>query len=86
MHWGASDVKTLAVISRKGGAGKTTLSINLCLSAYLAGWKTLLADIDPQRSASDALRARSEPGPTLAEITPASCSRPAPRPCTTPMT
>jgi chromosome partitioning protein len=69
MRWGTSDVKTLAVISRKGGAGKTTLSINLILSAHQAGWKTLLADIDPQRSASDALRARGEPGPALAEIT-----------------
>jgi chromosome partitioning protein len=61
-------VKTLAVISRKGGAGKTTLSVNLTLAAYLAGWKTMLADIDPQRSASDALRARGEAGPTVAEI------------------
>jgi chromosome partitioning protein len=63
------DVKTLAVISRKGGAGKTTLSINLALASHLAGWRTMLADIDPQRSASDSLRARTEPGPTLAEIT-----------------
>ncbi len=64
----ASDVKTLAVISRKGGAGKTTLAVNLTLAAHLAGWKTMLADIDPQRSASDALRSRGEPGPSIAEI------------------
>ncbi|CAN5361639.1 ParA family protein [soil metagenome] len=61
-------MKTLAVISRKGGAGKTTLAVNLTLAAHLAGWKTILADIDPQRSASDALRARTEPGPSIAEI------------------
>ena len=61
-------MKTLAVISRKGGAGKTTLAVNLTLAAHLAGRKTILADIDPQRSASDALRARTEPGPTIAEI------------------
>ena len=61
-------MKTLAVISRKGGAGKTTLSINLALASHLGGWKTMLADIDPQRSASDALRARTEPGPSIAEI------------------
>ncbi|MGR4866389.1 AAA family ATPase [Caulobacter sp. LARHSG274] len=61
-------MKIVAVISRKGGAGKTTLSINLALTAHLAGWKTMLADIDPQRSASDALRARTAAGPTLAEI------------------
>lgn len=61
-------MKTLAVISRKGGAGKTTLSVNLAITAHLAGLRTMLADIDPQRSASDALRARVGEGPTLAEI------------------
>jgi chromosome partitioning protein len=61
-------VKTLAVISRKGGAGKTTLSVNLAITSHLAGFRTMLADIDAQRSASDALRARSEPGPTVMEI------------------
>jgi chromosome partitioning protein len=61
-------VKTITVLSRKGGSGKTTLSVNLALMAFLAGRKVMLADIDPQRSASDALRARAEPGPVLAEI------------------
>ena len=61
-------MKTLAVMSRKGGAGKTTLSVNLALNAHRAGCRTLLADIDPQRSASDALRARVGPGPSVAEI------------------
>jgi chromosome partitioning protein len=37
--------------------------------AFLAGHRVLLADMDPQRSASEALRARSAPGPALAEIT-----------------
>ena len=62
-------MKTLAVISRKGGAGKTTLAVNLALTSHLVGWKTMLADMDPQRSASDALRARGAAGPTLAETT-----------------
>ncbi|WP_419317468.1 AAA family ATPase [Caulobacter sp. ErkDOM-E] len=61
-------MKTLAVISRKGGAGKTTLSVNLAITAHLAGLKTMIADIDPQRSATDALKARVAPGPTLMEI------------------
>ena len=61
-------MKTLAVISRKGGAGKTTLSVNLAITAHLTGLKTMMADIDPQRSASDALRARNGDGPVLAEI------------------
>lgn len=61
-------MKTLAVISRKGGSGKTTLSVNLAITAHLAGLKVILADIDPQRSASDSLRARTGDGPLLAEI------------------
>lgn len=61
-------MKTLAVISRKGGSGKTTLSVNLAITAHLAGLKVMLADIDPQRSASDSLRARTGDGPFLAEI------------------
>ena len=61
-------MKTLAVISRKGGSGKTTLSVNLAITAHLAGLKIMLADIDPQRSASDSLRARTGDGPLLAEI------------------
>ncbi|SFJ57674.1 chromosome partitioning protein [Caulobacter sp. UNC279MFTsu5.1] len=62
-------MKTITVLSRKGGSGKTTLAVNLALMAFLRGRKVLLADIDPQRSASDALRARGEPGPALADIT-----------------
>ncbi|WP_297508304.1 ParA family protein [uncultured Caulobacter sp.] len=61
-------MKTLAVISRKGGAGKTTLAVNLAITAHLAGLKVMLADLDAQRSASDALRARNSAGPVLAEI------------------
>lgn len=61
-------MKTLAVISRKGGAGKTTLCVNLAITAHLAGLRTMLADIDTQRSASDSIRARNGEGPILAEI------------------
>jgi chromosome partitioning protein len=61
-------VKTITVLSRKGGSGKTTLAVNLALMAFLRGHRVLLADIDPQRSASDALRARGQPGPVLADI------------------
>ena len=62
-------MKTITVLSRKGGSGKTTLAVNLALMAFLRGHKVLLADIDTQRSATDALRVRSEPGPVLAGIT-----------------
>jgi chromosome partitioning protein len=61
-------VKTIAVISRKGGSGKTTLAVNLAITAHLSGLRTMLADIDLQRSATDALKARAASGPALMEI------------------
>jgi chromosome partitioning protein len=53
-------VKTLAVMSRKGGAGKTTVAVNLTLAARAAGVKAILADADPLRSACEVLRDRDE--------------------------
>jgi chromosome partitioning protein len=53
-------VKTLAVMSRKGGAGKTTVAVNLTLAARAAGVKAVLADADPLRSACEVLRDRDE--------------------------
>ena len=44
-------MKTLAVLSRKGGPGKTTLSINLAVAAEKAGHTTILIDLDEQESA-----------------------------------
>jgi len=57
-------VKTLAVMSRKGGAGKTTVAVNLTLAARAMGVRAVLADADPIRSAHEVLRGREE-APTL---------------------
>ena len=65
--WGNEVVKTISVLSRKGGTGKTTLAVNLAITAFLDGHRVMLADLDPQRSASDALRARKCPGPSFTE-------------------
>lgn len=53
----------MAVISLKGGSGKTTLATHLALAAHLRGLDTLVADIDPQRSAENILGARAGDGP-----------------------
>jgi len=53
-------VKTLAVMSRKGGAGKTTVAVNLTLAARAMGIRAVLADADPMRSAHEVLKGREE--------------------------
>ncbi len=60
-------MRTIAVIARKGGSGKTTLAVHLAIAAHLRGHKTLLADSDPQRSSCDVLKARRGDGPAFAE-------------------
>ncbi len=62
-------MRTLAVISRKGGAGKTTLSTSLAVSAWRAGLKAILVDLDPQRSAALWGRTRAAQGPAVVSTT-----------------
>lgn len=50
----------VAVVQQKGGAGKTTLAVNLAAAAHLEGARTLLIDLDSQGSASDWSAARTE--------------------------
>lgn len=45
-------MKVLAIISRKGGVGKTTLATALAVEAERAGRKPVIFDLDPQASAS----------------------------------
>src|SRR5580704_10556045 len=60
-------MRTIAVIARKGGSGKTTVAVHLAIAAHLRGKKTLLADSDPQRSSSAVLSGRAACGPSFRE-------------------
>ena len=44
-------MKTLAILSRKGGSGKSTVAVHLAVAAEHAGHTTALIDLDPQASA-----------------------------------
>jgi chromosome partitioning protein len=46
-------MKTIAVLNRKGGVGKTTIATNLARSFQLRGFETIVVDTDPQGSARD---------------------------------
>ncbi len=45
-------MKTVSIISQKGGSGKTTLALHLAVASTLAGQNTAVIDLDPQASAA----------------------------------
>jgi chromosome partitioning protein len=62
-----ASVRTLAILSQKGGTGKTTVGVHLATAASARGKHVLIADLDPQRSAADWRRMRAAPAPALIE-------------------
>ena len=61
VSWACGDVvvvrvggsmKTVAIISQKGGAGKTTLAVHLGTAAARAGHISAIIDLDPQATAA----------------------------------
>jgi chromosome partitioning protein len=64
-------MKTLALLSQKGGSGKSTLTVHLAVIAQAAGRRTVIIDLDPQRSAAGWWETRTADTPEMVESTPA---------------
>ena len=58
-------MKTVAVISRKGGVGKTTAAIQIGFAAHQAGLVTVIIDLDPQGTAAKWGGRREGDGPCV---------------------
>ena len=56
-----------AVLSLKGGVGKTTVTLGLVSAAVHAGLNTLLVDLDPQMNATTTVEI-DESGPSVADV------------------
>ena len=53
----------IAVVNQKGGAGKTTIALNLSAALAAEGKRVLLIDADPQQTAQDWAAIRQTPTP-----------------------
>jgi len=58
-------MKTVAVVSQKGGVGKTTAAIQLGFAAHQAGLVTVIIDLDPQATATKWGGRRDGDGPCV---------------------
>lgn len=63
-------MKIIAVMSQKGGVGKTTIATAIAVAAEMAGKRTVVFDIDPQGSAAFWKDTRSAESPAVIAIPP----------------
>ena len=61
---------TIAIISQKGGAGKTTLALHLAAAAEDSGHTALVIDLDPQATASQWAAWRQDAPPVVIDSAP----------------
>jgi chromosome partitioning protein len=63
-------MNTLALVTQKGGTGKSSLSVSLAVAAEQSGLRTYLLDLDPQGTARKWYERRVAATPELATIEP----------------
>ena len=61
---------TIAIVSQKGGSGKTTLALSLAAAAEAAGEVALVIDTDPQASACQWASWRNDAPPAVIDSAP----------------
>jgi chromosome partitioning protein len=63
-------MKTVAIISQKGGSGKTTIAVHLAVCAERARKRVAIIDLDPQASALEWRSRRAAESPEVITATP----------------
>lgn len=61
-------MRTLAILSQKGGSGKTTLAVHTAVAALQDGERVVIVDTDIQRSATTWRESRAVDAPTVAPV------------------
>lgn len=61
-------MKTVAILSQKGGTGKTTLAVHLAVAAERRDVAVAVLDLDPQASAADWKDSRAGESPSVTSI------------------
>ena len=64
-------MKTVVIVSQKGGTGKTTLAIHLAVAGERKRLPTVIIDLDPQASATAWRDLREAEGPAVESVQPA---------------
>ena len=64
-------MKTISILSQKGGTGKTTLALHLAVAAEKRGVAVAVLDLDPQASAAGWKDSRKDDAPSVTSIPPA---------------
>jgi chromosome partitioning protein len=61
-------MKTIALLSQKGGTGKTTLALHLAVAAEMDGKPSVVLDLDPQSSSAGWKDNRSAESPVVVSL------------------
>ena len=68
-------MQVIAIVSQKGGVGKSTLAVHLAAEANTQGQRVLLLDLDPQGSAMEWASRRGDRPPDVSGANPASIGK-----------